>query len=228
MIDKRVESAAAAIADMKDGDAVMVSGFGGAGTPVNLMRALGDHDASGLTVIINSMRFLEGQAPSLFEDKRIVKAVCTAARGRGKEPSFYERLWQSGELEIELCPQGSFAERIRAGGAGIPAFYTATAAGVQLGDGKETREFGGRTCVLESALTADFAFMRGAEADRMGNIRFRGSQANFGPAMATASRVAVVEVQRFSDTLLPADEIGLAGVFVDRIVVAPDTGEIRG
>lgn len=228
MIDKRVESAAAALADLTDGASIMMSGFGGAGTPPNLIRALDATGARSLTVIINSLRFLEGQAPEMFVDKRVIKAVCSAFRGRGKDPSHYERQWQAGDLEIDLAPQGSFAERIRAGGAGIPAFYTPTAAGTQLADGKEIRDFGGRPCVLETALTADYAFLRAAEGDRFGNLRFRGSQANFGPAMAMASRIAVAEIASFRETPLAPEEIGLSGVFVQRLVHLPDTGDVNG
>lgn len=228
MIDKRVESVEAALTDMRDGASVMISGFGGAGTPANLMRGLDACGAKDLTVIVNSLRFLEGQAPGLFAEKRVKRAVCTAARGRGKTPSDYELQWQAGKLEVDMCPQGTFAERIRAGGAGIPAFYTPTAAGVALGKGKELRMFEGRPCVLEMALRADFAIMRGAEADRFGNVRFRGSQANFGMAMAPAADVAIVEVQAFSETPLAPEDIDLPGVYVQRIVLAPDTGEIRG
>jgi 3-oxoacid CoA-transferase A subunit len=228
MIDKRVESVEAALADIEDGASVMISGFGGAGTPANLMRGLDATGAKDLTVIVNSLRFLEGQAPGLFADKRVKQAVCTAARGRGKTPSDYELQWQAGELDIDMCPQGTFAERIRAGGAGIPAFFTPTAAGVELGEGKEVRMFDGRPSVLETALRADFSFMRGAEADRFGNVRFRGSQANFGMAMAPASDVAIVEVQAFSDTPLRPEDIDLPGVYVERIVLVPDVGEILG
>lgn len=228
MIDKRVESAALALADLGDGAAVMISGFGGAGAPVNLMRAMAAGSARDLVIIINSLRYLEGQAPRLFEDRRIVRAVASAFRGRGREPSAYELQWQAGELEIELSPQGTFAERIRAGGAGIPAFFSPTAAGLELTAAKETRVFDGRPAVLETALTADFAMLRADVADRMGNLSFCGSQANFGPAMAAAAQTAVVEVRRFSEVLLAPEEIDLAGVYVDRVVLAPETGEIRG
>lgn len=228
MIDKRVADAAASIEDLEDGATLMISGFGGAGAPVNMMRAIEASSARDLRVVINSLRFLEGQAPALFEDRRVAHVVCSAFRGRGKEPSLYERQWQAGELEIELAPQGSFAERIRAGGAGIPAFFSPTAADLALSAGKEVREFDGRPAVLETALTADFAFLRADVADRMGNLKFHGSQANFGPAMATASKIAVAEVRRFSEELLPPEDIHLAGVYVDRIVLAPETGEIRG
>lgn len=228
MIDKRVPDMAAALAGLEDSMTVMISGFGGAGAPVNLMRAMAAGTARDLTVIMNSLRFLEGQAPSLFEDARIAVAICSAFRGRGREPSLYERQWQAGDLKIELSPQGTFAERIRAGGAGVPAFYTPTAAGLELGEGKEVREFNGRPAVLETALTGDFALLRAAQADRMGNLHFHGSQANFGPAMATASKVAVAEVASFSEELLQPDRIGLSGVYVDRVILAPDIGEVRG
>ena len=228
MIDKRWPSSAEALADVPDGASLMISGFGGAGAPVNLMRALEAGAAKDLTVIMNSLRFLEGQAPRLFEDRRVARAVVSAFRGRGKEPSFYERQWQAGELEIELSPQGSFSERVRAGGAGIPAFYTPTAAGSELAEGKEVREFNGRSCVLETALTADFAILRAAETDRMGNVRFKGSQGNFGPQMAAASKVAIVEAASVSEEPLPPDAIDLPGVYVDRVVLEPETGTING
>ncbi|MEQ9125066.1 MAG: 3-oxoacid CoA-transferase subunit A [Alphaproteobacteria bacterium] len=224
MIDKRVESPAAALADLKDGATVMISGFGGAGVPVALIQALDASGVKDLDIVINAIRFLETHSPALFREKRVRKLTCSAFRGREKEPSNYERQWHAGELRIDLSPQGTFAERIRAGGAGIPAFYTPTAAGTQLDAGKEVREFGGRPCLLETALTADFALLRAAEADRFGNLRFHGSQANFGPAMATAARVAVVEVPRFSETPLPPEKIHLPGVYVDRIVHLSETG----
>lgn len=227
MIDKTTDMAHA-LDGLGDGAKLMISGFGGAGAPVNLMRELGRLTARNLSVVINSLRFLEGQAPEVFEDQRIVHVVCSAFRGRGKTPSLYERQWQAGELKIEMAPQGSFAERIRAGGAGIPAFYAFTAAGLTLSEGKPTAEFDGRTAVLETALTGDFALLRAAEADRMGNLRFDGSMANFGTAMATACKITVAEVKSISSTLLPPDRIDLPGVYVDRVVLAPETGEIRG
>ena len=160
----------------------------------------------------------------MFADKRVIKGVCSAFRGRGKEPSHYERQWQAGELEVDLAPQGTFAERIRAGGAGIPAFYTPTAAGLELTEGKEIREFNGRPAALETALTADYVLLGAAEADRMGNLRFRGSQANFGTAMAMAARIAIAETPLFSETLLAPEAIGLSGVFVKRILHTGDMG----
>jgi 3-oxoacid CoA-transferase A subunit len=129
---------------------------------------------------------------------------------------------EQGTLELELVPQGTFAERMRAGGAGIPAFYTPTGFGTKLTEGKESREFDGRQCVLETALTADFALMRADVADRWGNVSFRGTQSNFGPAMAMASRIAVVEVERISDEPLPSNAIDIPGIFTQRIIAVAD------
>lgn len=222
MIDKRVPTVEAAIDGLTDGAVIMISGFGGAGVPLALVTALAQTSIRDLTLIINGIRHLDTCAPNLFGEHRVLKAICSAARGRGREPTLYERQWQAGELEVEMVPQGTFAERMRAGGAGIPAFYTPTAAGTPLGEGKETREFNGRPCVLETALTADFALMRGHCADRWGNIDFRGTQANFGPAMAAAARVTVVEVDQISDTPLPPDQIDVPGIYVQRVIALPD------
>ncbi|NKB54898.1 MAG: 3-oxoacid CoA-transferase subunit A [Alphaproteobacteria bacterium] len=221
-MDKRIENIAAALDGITDGASVMISGFGGAGLPVVLIRALEAASVDNLTLILNSLRFIETYAPGLFADKRVRKTVSSAARGRGKESSEYELQLEQGTLELELVPQGTFAERMRAGGAGIPAFYTPTGFGTKLTEGKETREFNGRQCVLETALTADFALMRADVADRWGNVSFRGTQANFGPAMAMASRVAVVEVERVLDEPLPPNAIDIPGIFTQRIIAVPD------
>ncbi len=195
----------------------MVSGFGGAGTPKRLIAGVERTDAKDLTVIINSLRHLDSAAPRLFGDARVARAVCSAARGRGRTPAPYEAQWANGCLEIEVVPQGTFAERIRAGGAGVAAFFTPTGAGTVLTAGKETREFDGTPHVLEHALRADFAILAADVADEHGNIAFRGTQANFGPAMASAARTAIVEVNRISPTPLDPHRIDLAGIFVQRV-----------
>jgi 3-oxoadipate CoA-transferase, alpha subunit len=218
-LGKSVASADEALADLGDGASVMISGFGGAGSPLALMRALERRRVRDLTVIINSVRHLYDAAPALFDERRVIRAICSAARGRGRAPVAFEEQWFAGSLEVELVPQGSFAERIRAGGAGIPAFFTPTGVGTDLAVGKEVREIGGRACVLEHALRADFAFLHADVADRFGNVVFRGSQANFGPAMAAAARVAVVEVGRLADTPLDPHRIDVPGIYVDRVVV---------
>ncbi len=222
MIDKRIATVEEALEGMSDGASVMISGFGGAGLPVVLIKALQAAPIGDLTLILNSLRFIETYAPRLFADKRVRKAVSSAARGRGRDSSEYELQLEQGLLELELVPQGTFAERMRAGGAGIPAFYTPTGAGTKLTEGKEIREFDGKPCVLETALTADFALMRASVADRWGNVAFRGTQSNFGPAMAMAARIAVVEVDEILEEPLPANSIDIPGIFTQRILAVPD------
>jgi 3-oxoacid CoA-transferase A subunit len=222
MIDKHIESIDQALDGIADGASVMISGFGGAGLPVNLLRALEATSATNLTLLLNSLRFIETYAPKLFADRRVARVICTAARGRGREPSLYERQIEDGSLALELVPQGTFAERLRAGGAGIAAFYTPTGVGTTLIEGKEVREFDGIPCVLEVGLKADFALMRADTADRWGNVAFRGVQANFGPAMASAARVTVVEVGTFQREALDPAAIDIAGIYTDRIIALPD------
>lgn len=222
MIDKRINSIENALEGLGDGASVMISGFGGAGLPVNLIKALDATRAGNLTLILNSLRFIETYAPAMFTDRRVVKAVASAARGRGKEPSVYERQITEGLLELEMSPQGSFAERMRAGGAGIPAFYTPTGIGTTLIDGKDIREFDGVPCVLETALKADFALMRADVADQWGNVSFRGLQANFGPAMASAASITVVEVETIQSEPLDPSAIDIAGIYTDRIIAIAD------
>lgn len=220
-INKIWDSPEAALSDVSDGASVMISGFGGAGTPRALMAALNDRASRDLTIIINSLRHLDDAAPRLFEERRVRRGICSAARGRGRDAAPYETQWTEGHLDVEVVPQGSFAERIRAGGAGIPAFYTASGVGTLLAEGKEVREFDGRRYILERAINADFALLRADVADRFGNVAFGGTQANFGPAMATASQVAIVEVERISDTPLDPHRIDLPGMFVQRLVHVP-------
>jgi 3-oxoacid CoA-transferase A subunit len=222
MIDKRITEAGQAFDGLKDGATVMVSGFGGAGLPVVLIRALEAAPVGKLTLILNSLRFIETYAPRLFTERRVVKTVSSAARSRGKGTAVYEYQVEEGFLEAEIVPQGTLAERIRAGGAGIPAFFTPTGAGTKLTEGKEVREYDGRPCVLETALTADFAIMRATIADRWGNVAFVGTQSNFGPAMATAAKVTVIEVDEISDEPLPPQRIDIPGIFTQRVIAAPD------
>ena len=221
MINKRVTSLAAALDGLAPGHSVMISGFGGAGVPYALIGELGRREVGELELIVNGVRHVSDVAPQLFSDARVRKVVCSAARGRGREPDVYEKQWFDGALEIEMVPQGTLAERIRAGGAGIAAFFTPTAVGTSLADGKEVRVFNGREHVLESALVADFALLRAHSADRLGNVRFHGSQGNFGPSMASAARIAVVEVEQFVEGELGPREIDIPGVYVQRVVVVP-------
>jgi len=222
MIDKRVETVEQALAGIEDGASIMIHGFGGAGVPVSLMHGLEALPVRALTIILNSARFLDGYAPTIFADRRVRKAVVSAARSRGPDTSSYERQWLDGELEIEMVPQGTLAERMRAAGAGIAAFYTPTGVGTDLTEGKETREFDGKAYVLETALPADFAFIRGTRADRWGNVVYHGTQANFGPAMAMAARTTIVEVAEIIDEPIPAKDVDTPGIYVQRVIALPD------
>jgi 3-oxoacid CoA-transferase A subunit len=218
-VDKRFASARAALADVADGATVLISGFGGAGFPNCLIRALRDRGASGLTLVVNSATHRYSLTHELIEAGLVRKVVCSAARGRDPELSPFERRWAEGSIELECLPQGTFAEAIRAGGAGIPAFYTPTGFGTELTRGKETRTFEGRPCVLEHAIRGDVALIRADTADRYGNLTFRHAQMNFAPAMATAAKLAVAEVRAFRAEPIPPTAVQLPGLFVDRIVV---------
>ncbi len=220
MIDKTVSGMDAALAGLTSGASLMISGFGNAGIPGNLIRALASKDARDLTLIINAVRRVDDCDPRLFAEGRISHVITTAFRGPGRAPTNFETQWRRGEVKLEIVPQGTFAERIRAGGAGIPAFYTPTAAGTDLAAGREQRAFGDRMCVLEHALRADFALLRAQKADRFGNLNFSGTQANFGTAMAAAADTAVVEVAEISETPLPPEQVHLPGIYVDRVLQA--------
>jgi 3-oxoadipate CoA-transferase, alpha subunit len=217
-IDKRVATAAEALAGVKDGAVVMVSGFGGAGMPNVLLEALRDAGPTGLTLVSNSATHLMSLTHTLIEAGMVAKVIASAARGRGKELSAFEELWREGKIELECVPQGNFSERIRAGGAGIPAFYTPVGYGTELGAGKEVREFKGRRCILEEAITGDLALIRGDVGDRFGNIRFRYAQMNFGTAMATACTTTVAEVREATAAAIPPEEVQLPSVYVDHVV----------
>jgi 3-oxoacid CoA-transferase A subunit len=222
MIDKRVATVAEALAGLADGATIMIAGFGGSGLPAALLRALDKMPIGDLTLILNGPRAADTYAPRLFGDRRVRKVICSAARGKGNEPTAFERQWAAGELELEVVPQGTFAERIRAGGAGIPAFFSPTGYGTKLTEGKETRTIGGKPCVLETALTADFALLRANVADRWGNLSYKGTQANFGPAMASAARVTVVEATTVTEGHIPPEGTSVPGIYVHRVIELPD------
>lgn len=217
-IDKRVASAAEAMQGVGDGATVLISGFGGAGFPNMLIRALREHGARELTLVVNSATHRYSLTHELIEAGQVRKVIASAARGRDKELSAFEVLLRDGEIELECLPQGTFAERIRAGGAGIPAFYTPVGVGTDLAKGKETRRFGDRDYVLEAAISGDLALVRADVADRYGNLTFRYAQANFGPAMATAAALAVAEVRIAQEEPLSHERVQLPGLYVDRIV----------
>lgn len=223
-IDKRVSSAAEALADVKDGATVFVPGFGGAGFPNNLILALRERGPKNLTLVVNSATHRYSFTHELIEAGMVRKVVCSAARGMGKDMSPFERLWAAGKIELVCLPQGTFVEAIRAGGAGIPAFYTPVGVGTELTRGKEVRRFGDRDYVLETAIQGDLALLRADTSDRFGNLTFRYAQANFGPAMACAAKLAVAEVRIILDETetVQYDRICLPGTFVDRVVAVAE------
>jgi len=218
-IDKRV-SFADALDGVSDGATVFITGFGGAGFPNKLLRALRDRGPKNLTLVVNSATHRYSLTHELIAADLVRKVICTAARGHDKEPSPFETRWMAGRIELEMVPQGTFTERIRAGGAGIPAFFTPVGFGTELAAAKEVRRFGDRDFVLEHAITGDLALVRADTADRIGNLVFNYAQMNFGPVMATAAKLAVAEVRTVSDDLLPRERIQLPGVYIDRVVTA--------
>src|SRR6201988_3764706 len=197
-IDKRV-TLADALDGVSDGATVFITGFGGAGFPNKLLRALRDKGPKNLTLVVNSATHRYSLTHELIANDQVRKVICTAARGHDKEPSPFETRWMAGKIELEMVPQGSFTERIRAGGAGIPAFYTPVGFGTELTEGKEVRSFEGREHVLEQAIKGDLALVRADAADRYGNLSFRYAQMNFGPVMATAAKLAIAEVRIVMD-----------------------------
>jgi len=220
-IDKRVASAAEALRDVKDGATVLISGFGGAGFPNHLIRGLKEHGARRLTLVVNSATHRYSLTHELIENGQVAHVICTAARGHAPGLSPFEKLWKDGRIELTCLPQGTFAEAIRAAGAGIPAFYTPVGVGTELTRGKEVRRFKGRDYVLEPAIEGDVALIRADTADRYGNLTFRYAQANFGPAMATAAKLTIAEVRVVEPAAIPHTRAQLPGVYVDRIVTAP-------
>ncbi len=222
-MDKLLPSASAAVADIPDGAMIMAGGFGLCGIPENLILAIRALGVRGLTFVSNNAG-VGGVAGDDFGlgillRTRQVKKMISSYVGENKE---FERQFMSGELEVELCPQGTLAERIRAGGAGIPAFYTATGYGTVVADGKDTRWFGegaaARPYVMERGLYADFAIVKAWRGDRHGNLVYRATARNFNPMMATAARVTIAEVEELVDDIDP-DQVHTPGIFVQRLIV---------
>ena len=217
-MQKVYADAATAVADIPDGAVLMAGGFGLCGIPENLILALRDRGVKGLTVISNNCGVDDWGLGPLLQSRQIRKMISSYV-GENKE---FERQFISGELEVELCPQGTLAERIRAGGAGIPAFYTATGFGTVVADGKDTRVFDGRSYVMERGLFADFALVKAWKGDRLGNLVYRKTARNFNPMMATAARVTIAEVEELVEPgEIAADDIHTPGIYVGRILRGP-------
>ena len=217
MIDKVVSSTDEAVQDIFDGSTIVVGGFGLCGIPENLIAALDRLGAKDLTFVSNNCGIDGWGLGVLLESKRIRKMLSSYV-GENAE---FERQFLNGELEVELVPQGTLAERMRAGGAGIPAFYTPTGAGTLVAEGKDVRNFDGRECILEEAIVGDFSFVAAAKADRFGNLVYHRAARNFNPMAATAGKICIAEVEELVDpSELDPESIHTPGVYVDRVVVA--------
>jgi 3-oxoacid CoA-transferase subunit A len=214
-VNKVYESATAALFDLEDGAVVMSGGFGLCGNPENLITAIAERGTTGLTVVSNNCGTDEKGLGVLLQRRQISKMISSYV-GENKE---FERQYLSGELEVELVPQGTLAERIRAGGAGIRAFFTPTAVGTVVSEGKDVREFDGVPCVLEMGLTSDVSIVKAWKGDTHGNLVFRKSARNFNPMMATAGRVTIAEVEELVEAgALDPDSIHTPGIYVQRIL----------
>ena len=214
-MDKVLKSAQEAVADIPDGATIMSGGFGLCGNPENLIRAIYDRGIKDLTVISNNCGTTEHGLGILLQTRQIRKMISSYV-GENKE---FERQFLGGELEVELCPQGTLAERVRAGGAGIGGFYTMTGYGTQAAEGKETREINGKNYVFETPLLADYAIVRAHRADRWGNCVFRKTARNFSPMMCMAGKITIVEAEEIVPLgELNPDQIHIPGVFVQRVI----------
>ncbi|MGA2552741.1 MAG: 3-oxoacid CoA-transferase subunit A [Burkholderiaceae bacterium] len=228
MVNKIVTSAALALSDVQDGATIMIGGFGGAGQPAYLIDALIEQGAKDLTIINNNAGNGELGLAALLKARRVRKIVCSFPRQTDSQ--VFDGLFRAGAIELELVPQGNLAERIRAAGAGIGAFYTPTGFGTELAKGKETREIAGRNYVLEYPLHADFALIGAETGDRWGNLTYRKTARNFGPIMAMAAKVSVAQVKRVLELgAIDPEVVVTPSIFIDRVVVvAPSAQESLG
>ncbi|PZX11222.1 3-oxoacid CoA-transferase/3-oxoadipate CoA-transferase alpha subunit [Palleronia aestuarii] len=211
------EATSEALAGIGDGATIMVGGFGLAGVPFGLLDALLEGGARDLTIISNNAGQEENALALLFRERRVAKLVASYPRTSGS--IWFETRWQAGEVALELVPQGTLAERIRAAAAGLGGFFTPTGYGTALAEGKETRMIDGRGYVLEDPLPADVALIRAEEADAWGNLRYRATARNFNPVMAMAGRLTIVEIRRILTEPIDPETVVTPGIFVDRLVV---------
>jgi len=220
MIDKTVATAALAVADVCDGATVMIGGFGTAGMPSELIDALIAQGARDLTIVNNNAGNGEVGLAALLKAKRVRKIICSFPRQT--DSYVFDALYHAGEIELELVPQGNLAERIRAAGAGIGAFFTPTGYGTLLAEGKETREINGRNYVLEYPIEADFALIKALRADRWGNLVYRKTARNFGPIMAAAAKCTIAQVREVVNLGdLDPEVVVTPGIYVKRVVEIP-------
>lgn len=221
MIDKQCPSVAQAVADIPDGATVMIGGFGASGSPIELIHALIDHGAGDLTVINNNTGNGEVGLAALIGNGQVRKMICSFPRS--SQSKVFPQLYKEGRIELELVPQGTLAERIRAAGAGIPAFYTPTTVGTVLAEGKELREFEGRPYVLEPWLKADFALVKCETADQVGNLTYNKTARNFGPLMCMAATTTIVQARKVvAAGGIDPEHVITPGIFVNRVVEVSD------
>lgn len=220
MINKQIKSFAEAVGDIGDGTTIMVGGFGEAGSPTELIHALIDHGARGLTIINNNTGNGDVGLAALIGNGQVAKMICSYPRS--SHSKIFPELYRAGKIELEIVPQGTLAERIRAGGAGIPAFFTATTVGTPLADGKEVRNFGGRDHVLEHGLSADFALVKCDKADQLGNLIYNKTARNFNPLMCMAARISIVQARQIVPRGgIDPEYIVTPGIFVNRLIEVP-------
>ncbi|MFJ7512096.1 CoA transferase subunit A [Peribacillus simplex] len=218
-MSKILTSFDSAIQQIEDGATIIVGGFGLSGIPEKLIFALRNKGVKDLTIVSNNCGVDDWGLGLLLENKQIKKMIASYVG----ENKLFEQQFLSGELEVELVPQGTLAERLRAGGAGIPAFYTATGVGTEVAKGKEHKEFDGRTYIMEKGIVGDFAFVKAWKADHFGNLVYRKTARNFNPVVATAGKVTIVEVEELVGTgELDPDEIHTSGVYVQKVLVGND------
>jgi 3-oxoadipate CoA-transferase alpha subunit len=217
MINKQVSSVEASVSKIHDGATIMIGGFGEAGSPIELIHGLIDQGAKNLTVINNNTGSGHVGLAALIENKRVAKMICSFPKSANS--LVFPNLYRKNEIELELVPQGTLAERIRAGGAGVPAFYTATSVGTPLADNKEVRNINGRDYVLEYGLTADFALIKCLKADRYGNLIYNKTARNFAPIMAMAAENTIVQTKEFVAVGdIDPEVVVTPGIFVDQVV----------
>lgn len=217
MINKIVGTVEEAVADIFDGATVMISGFGEAGSPIELIHALIDRGARNLTVVSNNTGSGHVGLAALIANRQVRKMICSFPRTANSK--VFPELYNKGEIELELVPQGTLAERIRAGGAGIPAFYTPASVNTPLAEGKETRVFNGHTYVMEHGIRADFSLVKCKTADRYGNLLYNKTARNFGPIMCTAANVTIVQAREIVDLgSIDPETVITPGIFVQSVV----------
>ena len=222
MINKIAHSIVEAVSVVGNGSTVLIGGFGDAGLPTELIHALLDRSTRNLTVVSNNVGSGDAGLAALIRERRVRRIICSFPRVVDGGANPFEALYRAGEIELELVPQGTLAERLRAGGAGIPAFYTPTGVGSELCRDKEVRSFAGRDHVLEHAIRGDVAFIKAEVADRWGNLVYRKAARNFGPVMATAASVTIAQVRRIAVLgSLDPETIVTPGIFVTLVVHIP-------